>query len=114
MRFNKNNGEELNDGVLFYGTKKTIRNEEKKIVGTEFIEDGRLYYKIKSFRYDDYRQYFGIEKSIDLKVKTYCVRDIDKAHIIKIDEDYFDITSMDKIDKYMYLYLSKKGSEEFD
>lgn len=114
MRFNRNNGEEFNDGLLYYGIKKTVRDENKKVIDTEFIELGRLYYKIKSFKHDDFKQYFGIDSKIDLKVKTYNVRDIDGVHLIKINNEYYDITSIDKADRFLYLYLTKRRDGKLD
>lgn len=114
MRSNKHNGDELNDGLLYYGTKRTVRDSNKRIIDTEFIEAGKLYYKIKSFKYDDFKQYFGIDIKIDLKVKTYNVRDIDDVHLIKINNEYYDITSIDKADRFLYLYLSKRRDGKLD
>lgn len=111
IKKNKNNGEELNDGKLFYGTKKTLRDEKKKIVGNVFNENGYLKYKVKSFKLDDFTNYFGIESRVDIKVQVYNVKDLSKSHLIKIDEDYFDIiqADKDKTKRFMFLYLQKRG-----
>jgi len=50
MRFNRNNGEELNSGLLFYGTKETKRDSLGKNPKSVLIDEGRLRFKYKSIR----------------------------------------------------------------
>lgn len=107
----KYNREELNSGRLFYGTKQTLRDKNKKFISSEFVESGKLYFKIKQFKFDDFKMYFGIDSKVDMKVKTYYVKDLSKNHLIRIDNDYYDIITID-VDsqkKYAYLYLQKRG-----
>ncbi|WP_304341254.1 hypothetical protein [Metaclostridioides mangenotii] len=112
MRFNRNNGEELNSGLLFYGTKETKRDSLGKNPKSVLIDEGRLRFKYKSIREMDFKQYYGISNKLDIKVKAYYVKNIEESHIIKIDKDFFDIVKIDYDNerKYMYLYLARKRS----
>ncbi|MCR1955393.1 phage head closure protein [Clostridioides mangenotii] len=112
MRFNRNNGEELNSGILFYGTKETKRDNLGKNPKTKFIDEGRLKFKYKSIREMDYNQYYGISNKLDIKVKAYYVKNIEESHIVQIADDYFDIVKIDYDNErmYMYLYLAKRRS----
>lgn len=112
MRFNRNNGEELNSGLLFYGTKETKRDSLGKNPKSVLIDEGRLRYKYKSIREMDFKQYYGIANKLDIKVKTYYVKNIEESHIVKIDKEFFDIVKIDYDNerKYMYLYLVRRGS----
>lgn len=111
MKFNKNNGDELNDGLLLYGTKKTLRDHKKKVVGNTFIKEGSLKYKVKNFKVDDFTSYFGIESKVDIKLQVYNVDILNKSNLIKIGDDYFDIIKSDvnKTKRFKYLYLQKRG-----
>ncbi len=112
LRFNKNNGEELNSGLLFYGTKETKRDSLGKNPKSVLIDEGRLRFKYKSIREMDFKQYYGITNKLDIKVKTYYVKNIEESHIVKIDKEFFDIVKIDYDNerKYMYLYLAKRRS----
>ncbi|MBU5308774.1 hypothetical protein KQI18_13485 [Clostridioides mangenotii] len=112
MRFNRNNGEELNSGLLLYGTKETVRDSLGKNPKTKFIDEGRLKFKYKSIRVMDYNQYYGIANKLDIKVKAYYVKNIEESHIVQIADDYFDIVKIDYDNErmYMYLYLAKRRS----
>ena len=37
MKPNKKTSEELNSGLLYYGVKKTVRDEKKAVVGNRFV-----------------------------------------------------------------------------
>ena len=112
MRFNRNNGEELNSGLLFYGTKETKRDSLGKNPKSVLIDEGKLRFKYKSIREMDFKQYYGISNKLDIKVKAYYVKNIEESHIVKIDKEYFDIIKIDYDNerKYMYLYLARKRS----
>ena len=112
MRFNRNNGEELNSGLLLYGTKETVRDSLGKNPKTDLTVEGRLKFKYKSIREMDYNQYYGISNKLDIKVKAYYVMNIEESHIVKIDKYFFDIVKIDYDNerKYMYLYLARKRS----
>jgi hypothetical protein len=111
MKFNKNNSEELNSGLLYFGKKKTVRNSKKTVTGNEFLPLGKLKYKLKSFKYDDFTSYFGIETKVDIKVKVYRVNNLDKSLLIRIKNDYYDIAKMDDdpTGRFTFLYLQKRS-----
>lgn len=113
MRYNKNNGEELNSGRLFFGKKRTIRDSRKKLIRTELDIAGSLKFKIKTFKRDDFEQYFGIDKKVDLKIKTYNVRGFEESHVIQIDNKFYDIVTIDfdPERRYMFLYLQNSRFE---
>lgn len=111
MRKNKRTEEELNSGILEFGTKETLRGSTKKIISTAFKSKGILYFKFKSMRQSDYSLFWGLNKTVDVKVKTYFSREVESTHIIKIEDSYYDIENID-IDenkRYMYWYLVKRG-----
>ncbi len=112
MRFNKNNGEELNSGSLLYGTKETKRDSLGKNPKSVLNDEGKLHFKYKSIREMDFKQYYGISNKLDIKVKAYYVKNIEESHIVKIEKNYFDIVKIDYDNerKYMYLYLARKRS----
>ncbi|MCR1955220.1 phage head closure protein [Clostridioides mangenotii] len=110
MRFNKNNGEELNSGILLYGTIETLRDSLGKNPKASFTDEGKLKFKYKSIREMDYSQYIGVFNRLDIKVKTYYVKNIDSTHVVQIEGDCFDIVKIDPDNErmYMYLYLVKR------
>jgi hypothetical protein len=112
MRFNNNNGEELNSGLLFYGTKETKRDSLGKNPKSVLNVEGKLHFKYQSIREMDFKQYYGISNKLDIKVKAYYVKNIEESHIVKIEKNYFDIVKIDYDNerKYMYLYLARKRS----
>lgn len=112
MKLNKNLSEELNSGLLYFGSKKTIRDGKKRIVSNEFLPFGKLKYKLKNFNYESFTSYFGIESKIDLKVKVYKVEKLKESLLIKIDKNYYDIVKMDEESsgQFVYLYLQRRES----
>lgn len=111
MKFNKNNGEELNSGILYFGTKTTKRDEKRGVANDEFIEKGKLKYKLKSYNHEDFTNYFGIEKKVDIKVKVYRVKDLEETLLIRIGNVYYEIVKMDGMEnsKFVFLYLQKRS-----
>lgn len=102
--------EPLNQGLLFYGKITTLRDSvNKKKIGEEFVEKGKLFFNYISIRKPDVEYYSQNSNKIDLKVKTYYVDSVDKKiHKVKISDIIYNITDVD-IDnkkKYMYWYLS--------
>nr|WP_259544999.1 phage head closure protein [Heyndrickxia oleronia] len=103
--------ETFNDGVLLYGTYKTIRSESRKTIGKDFVQQGRLFYKELSIRDKDYLKFGAMGSSLDIKVKTNMppnLRSIDKnAMIVKINDDEFNIVGTDRDKQYLYFYLHR-------
>lgn len=104
--------EQFNDGLLQYGVIETERENGKKI-GEKFNRVGKLYFNRMTIRQSDYDLQEGAtSQGIDLKVKTYFVKDVSKdAHQVLIGDTKFNIYQIDadNDDKYLYWYLSKEG-----
>ncbi|WP_314068425.1 phage head closure protein [uncultured Vagococcus sp.] len=107
----KTKGKPFNDGLLEFGQIKTKRDSTKRIIGEEFIYLGRLYFSIESIRQNDFEQYGGKNKTVDLKLSTYFTTDVEKTHKIKIASDVYEVTGIDPdADRIkMYWYLTKIG-----
>lgn len=104
--------EQFNDGLLQYGVIEIERENGKKI-GEKFNRVGKLYFNRMTIRQSDYDLQEGAtSQGIDLKVKTYFVKDVSKdAHQVLIGDTKFNIYQIDadNDDKYLYWYLSKEG-----
>lgn len=101
----------LNDGLLFYGETKTKRDALKKVIATEFISSGRLFFNYAGInqRFDEWT--VGNLSEVTLKVKTYFDRGIHKSHKVSIDGVLYEILAMDPTNdrKYIFLFLKKVG-----
>ncbi|HEM1553577.1 TPA: phage head closure protein, partial [Listeria monocytogenes] len=49
----KVNHDTFNDGVLFYGISETLRDSNRKRIGTNFVSKGKLFYEEVSMRDQD-------------------------------------------------------------
>lgn len=112
IKKNFNTYEQLNDGRLSFGKKRTVRNEMKKVVRTDFDTIGELFYAIKSLNYDDFKIRFGIDRSVDLKIMVYNTQELTDSHLIKINEDIYEIIKKDVAPDgvHVFLYLEKEKS----
>jgi hypothetical protein len=103
--------ETFNDGVLKYGTYKTIRSEARKVIDKQFSEQGSLFYREMSVRDSDYIQFGAKGSTLDIKVKTLMppnLKNIDKDNlVIKINNDDYSIITTDRDKYYLYFYLHK-------
>lgn len=110
--------ETFNDGVLFYGSYKTIRSESRKTIGKQFVQQGKLFYRELSVRDSDYLKFGAMGSTIDIKVKTPMppsLRSIDKSVlIVKINDDEYNIINTDRDRHYLYFYLHKVDKGEGD
>lgn len=108
--------ETFNDGVLKYGTYKTIRSESRKVIGQEFVSQGTLFYREMSVRDSDYLQFGAMGSTLDLKVKTPMppsLRKVDKDNLkVQIDEDEYEIINTDRDSYYLFFYLHKIDKKE--
>ncbi|WP_244913442.1 phage head closure protein [Heyndrickxia sporothermodurans] len=107
--------EVFNDGLLKYGAYKTIRSDSRKVIGKQFEEQGRLFYKELSVRDRDYLDFGSMGSTLDMKVKTPMppsLRKIDKDNlIVQIDGDDYTIITTDRDSNYLYFYLHKTDGE---
>ncbi len=100
----------LNDGVLYFGEIETKRKHGEK-VSEEFKAILPLRFDYAKIRQSDYDVIGATGQIIDLKVKTYYTKNVNKSHKVKIDKDFYDIYRLDpgssKI--FLYWYLQKVG-----
>lgn len=107
----RNTPERLNDGLLFFGTIKTIREKGKK-TGESFEQKGRLFFNELTIRQQDVDvSGTATDQSVDLKVKTYYMDGVNKSHKVLIGTDLYDIYMLDKDinNEYFFWYLAKVG-----
>lgn len=103
----------LNDGLLEYGTVKTLRDEKTaKKMGEEFQPEGHLFFNFSTIneKFDVFQ--VGSLSSVDLKIKCYYVQGLQDSHKVKIEHDLFEIVSKDvsRDRRYVFLFLRKVGS----
>lgn len=101
--------ETYNDGVVFYGEIKTLFNSYKKKIGEEFARKGKLFFKELSAREADVMVANNSGYKIDKKIKTYYRPEVTRKNKVEINNELYDIVSMDKDKINMYLYLQKVG-----
>lgn len=108
--------ESFNDGVLKFGTYTTKRSESRKVIGKDFVEIGKLFYRELSVRDTDYLKFGAMNSRLDMKIKTPMhpsLRKIDKENLIaKIDNDDYTIITTDRDKNYLYFYLHKVDGKE--
>lgn len=109
--------EPLNDGLLEYGTIKTVRDANNKIDKTAdpFNKVGDLFFNFMNTRQGDYEQYGGKTQIVDEKVKTYFDNGVQKSHKVRIEGVEYDITAIDPDANriFMYWYLTKVGEAQY-
>lgn len=103
--------ERFNDGLLKYGKTETVRDASKKIIGEKFVDGGELFYNFYDIRQGDNDLYGTNDQSVDLKVKTFFIKSVEKSQKVLMDGNVYNITSIDPTaDRlYMFWYLSKVG-----
>ena len=103
--------EPLNDGVVEYGSIETLRNDEGKKKGEEFTSLGFLFFNYAGIRQGDIDFYGNLDKTVDLKVKTFFAKDVQKSHKVKFEDEVYEVIALDPDikRKYMYWYLTKVG-----
>lgn len=99
----------LNDGLLVFGQRKTVRDGVGKKTGESFVADGSLYFNFQTInqKFDEY--IVGHIQSVDLKIKCYYTKELKKSHLVIIEDDKFEILEMDpdRAKKYVFLFLRK-------
>lgn len=102
----------LNDGLLEYGKIQTLRDEKtSKKKGEAFRAQGELFFNFVSInaKFDAFQ--VSSLSAVDIKVKCYFIKDLQKSHKIKIEDELFEIESMDptRDRRYIFLFLRKVG-----
>lgn len=111
MRLRNSVEELLNDGHLLYGQRKTVRDELKKKIGESFVVDGSLFFNYQTINASFDQFVVGNIGSVDLKIKCYNTSQLEKSHIVKIDEVDYEVLEIDpdKSRKYAFVFLRKLG-----
>lgn len=99
----------FNDGVMFFGEIKTLLNATKKKIGEEFTQKGKLFFKELSARESDVITANNQGYRIDKKIQTYFRQEVSRKNKVKINNELFDIKSLDSDKEFMYIYLQKVG-----
>ena len=94
------------DGLLYYGEIKSKIDKQARKIGEEFIELGKLFFDIMSKRDQDIELANSLQHTLDLKIKTQKV-DFKPTYKVKINDDFYDVYSMDSDSNNIYLYLER-------
>lgn len=102
----------LNDGLLAYGKKTSIRDPiTRKYIDEVFKDEGHLYFDYRSLRQSGYFVSDANINKSDIKVVTYYNSVITESHKVVIEGIEYDIVALDVSDDkwYMYWYLQRVG-----
>lgn len=108
----KSENPNLNDGLLEYGTIKTLRDDKTmKKIGEGFETIGSLFFGFQQInpRFDNFQ--VSSLSVVDVKVRCYYVKDFSKTHKVKIGHELYELENydVDSKQKFMYLFLRKVG-----
>lgn len=105
--------ETLNDGILYYGSQKSLLSEKKKVIGKEFVQEGKLFFSEMYARESDYYSCKTIGATLERKIKTLIpnnLRAIELTNkVVEINDQKFDIIKVDFDKTFLYFYLAKVG-----
>lgn len=99
----------LNDGMLQYGQIKTLRDELKRKTGVSFQTEGTLFFNFQSINRSFDMYVVGNIDDVELKIKAYYSKDLNKSHLVMIDDETYEIVTLDpdKARKYVFIFLKK-------
>lgn len=100
------------DGILKFGRYKTARDESGKKIGERFDTLGELFFSYVNIRQSDTEFYKTYGKTVDLKVKTYYVKGIERQSLkVLVDGVFYEVTEIDPDfnREFMFWYLTKVG-----
>lgn len=109
-----------NDGMLYYGKVKTIREEKtREKIGEKIEEEGKVPFSRATIRENDNQIAESLGYTIDVKVKvphfeneTDCKVKINEEFLNNNEEEVYDIIKKDiGTDKQIYIYLQKVRNE---
>ena len=103
--------ETYNDGLLYYGAYIESYDTDGYIKGREFTMTGKLFFNMLSIREEDRYSFDSEESKISLKIKVRKNNFIKTYHIIKINNDLYNIKNTDPDKNNIYLYLSNHVEE---
>lgn len=106
--------ETFTDGVLVYGHYTTKLSAKKKVIGKEFVKEGKLFFRELYARESDFLTCSSMGAVLEVKLKTLfppVFRKVNKTDlVVKIDETEYEVIKADDSDKhYIYFFLAKSG-----
>ena len=114
IRNRKNYHETYNDGILYFGNIKILKNAKKEKVGEEIIMQGKRPFAYVNIRYSDNTIAESLGYTIDKKVRIP-LSSLPENIKIKInnDNDIYEVKKRDSSDnKNIYLYLQKATNKK--
>lgn len=97
----------FNDGIIQIGDYIEGYDEFGDATKKEFVSQGRLFFAFSSIREQDAMKY-DTSKKVTLKVKTPYLKSLNSNHVIKYNDDYYQLTYIDSAinRQSLFLYLS--------
>lgn len=110
-----NRAETFNDGLMAFGSQKTILGKANKVIGKQFEKDGELFYKEMSAREEDLVLVKSTGKELNLKIKTYFPPEFIKKKqklsdlTVVIDDETFEVfkADYDASKTFLFWYLCR-------
>lgn len=113
-RTNKRYHETYNDGILYYGSIKVLKNSKKEKIGEEIEIIGKRPFSYVNIRDNDNIEADSLGYTIDKKIR---IPNSPLPQNIKVklnnDEDIYEVKKRDSDDnKNIYLYLQKATNKK--
>lgn len=114
VRNSKNYHETYNDGVLYFGNIKILKNAKKEKIGEEIIMQGKRPFAYVNIRDSDNNIAESLGYTIDKKVRIPHSPLPENIKIkINNDDDIYEVKKRDSSDnKNIYLYLQKATNKK--
>lgn len=113
-RTNKNYHEIYNDGILYFGSIKVIKNVKKEKIGEEILIKGKRPFAYVNIRDNDNIEADSLGYTIDKKVRIP-LSPLPQNIKVKLNdnEDIYEVMKRDSDDrKNIYLYLQKSTNKK--
>lgn len=113
-RTNKNYHEIYNDGILYFGSIKVIKNAKKEKIGEEILIKGKRPFAYVNIRDNDNIEADSLGYTIDKKVRIP-LSPLPQNIKVKLNdnEDIYEVMKRDSDDrKSIYLYLQKSTNKK--
>lgn len=113
-RTSKNYHEIYNDGILYYGSIKVIKNAKKEKIGEEIQIIGKRPFSFVNIRDNDNIEADSLGYTIDKKIRIP-LSPLPQNIKVKLnnDEDIYEVKKRDSDDrKNIYLYLQKSTNKK--
>lgn len=113
-RTNKRYHETYNDGILYYGSIKVLKNAKKEKIGEEIEIIGKRPFSYVNIRDNDNIEADSLGYTIDKKIRIP-ISPLPQNIKVKLnnDEDIYEVKKRDSDDnKNIYLYLQKATNKK--